>query len=369
MLKKFSINNYRCLAKIEVDFDSPQKPHLIIGKNGSGKSSFRDALNLIKGISRGTSVEQLLNPSDLWHQAENDTIVFLVETEIDETPARYSIGIRFEDGLAQVVGESFDANGHKVFHRTGREIEFWGVTAEKEVNLPIEIELQFPALPMLTPVAREAISAFRRYVERAWIIAPEPGNIEDTFGSGRAQPRVDCRHLPQQLFAAISFKETIEQDLLEILRADFEDLSNIEFRKVGTSQHQLFLHFAEGKTTYETPFRQLSDGQKCFFIAACLSAFASNNLVTYCFWDEPDNYLSLSELQRFMRRLKRLKHHMPILVASHHPETMRNFPDECIFILSRKFQTDPSTLTKVSKHDRIFDDIPAAIAHGELGFE
>jgi len=71
-------------------------------------------------------------------------------------------------------------------------------------------------------------------------------------------------------------------------------LEELEFRDIGGSRSQLFLRFSRD-TAYETPLSRLSDGQKCFFIAAVLSVFAEKELVPFCFWDEPDNFLSLSE--------------------------------------------------------------------------
>jgi len=145
------------------------------------------------------------------------------------------------------------------------------------------------------------------------------------------------------------------------------DLEELEFRDIGGSRSQLFLRFSRD-TAYETPLSRLFDGQKCFFIAAVLSVFAEKELVPFRFWDEPDNFLSLSEVQQFIRHLRRLKHRMPMILASHHPETIQCVPSDSILVLKRDFQTEKTTVRRADEFERSFNDLADAVAHGELGF-
>ncbi len=82
-------------------------------------------------------------------------------------------------------------------------------------------------------------------------------------------------------------------------------------------------------------FQDLSDGEKCFFL--CAVVLATNKYrPLFCFWDEPDNYLSISEVGHFITSLRRSfknKNGGQILVTSHNPEAIRKFSNENTFVL------------------------------------
>ena len=76
------------------------------------------------------------------------------------------------------------------------------------------------------------------------------------------------------------------------------------------------------------PFASLSDGEKCFFICAVVIAADKAYGPVFCFWDEPDNYLSLSEVGQFVMALRQsFQNRGQLLTTSHNPEAMRKYSD------------------------------------------
>jgi predicted ATPase len=65
MMRRFYIHNFRCLE----NFELPVPGHssvLLIGKNGSGKTTVGLALEILQRIARGTNrVDDLVKPKDL----------------------------------------------------------------------------------------------------------------------------------------------------------------------------------------------------------------------------------------------------------------------------------------------------------------
>jgi ABC-type Mn2+/Zn2+ transport system ATPase subunit len=66
---------------------------LLIGNNGSGKSTVGSALKILQKISRGTNrLVDLMQPSDLGHIRSDAPVHFEIELELDGSIYLYTIG-------------------------------------------------------------------------------------------------------------------------------------------------------------------------------------------------------------------------------------------------------------------------------------
>ncbi len=88
------------------------------------------------------------------------------------------------------------------------------------------------------------------------------------------------------------------------LRQVMPDLRSIQNRTIGEDAHSLSIQFANDQGSFNVPFADLSDGEKCFMICALVLAANEVSRNLFCFWDEPDNYLAL-EVQQFVMDLRR----------------------------------------------------------------
>jgi ABC-type sugar transport system ATPase subunit len=69
-----------------------------------------------------------------------------------------------------------------------------------------------------------------------------------------------------------------------------------------------------------------------------------------CFWDEPDTYLSLSEVGHFVVALRKaFQSSGQFIATSHNPEAIRRFSDENTVYLSRKSHLEPTVARKLSE--------------------
>jgi hypothetical protein len=63
----------------------------------------------------------------------------------------------------------------------------------------------------------------------------------------------------------------------------------------------------------------------------------------FCFWDEPDNYLSLAEVGHFVLTLRRaFEAQGQIVMTSHNEEAIRKFSNENTWVLGRKSHLEPT---------------------------
>lgn len=85
------------------------------------------------------------------------------------------------------------------------------------------------------------------------------------------------------------------------------------------------MRFKAGNAQHRLDFDALSDGEKCFFLCGVVLAAHQSYGPLFAFWDEPDNYLSLSEVSHFVMALRRGFFHQgggQIWMTSHNEEAV-----------------------------------------------
>lgn len=111
MFKRIYVHNFRCLE----NFDLPvgdKSSALLIGKNGTGKSTLSFALALLQKLARGTNrVGQLVKPRDFFLGRTDAPMRFEVDVELGGQLYQYSLA------LLRVLHEQLLVAGQPVFSR------------------------------------------------------------------------------------------------------------------------------------------------------------------------------------------------------------------------------------------------------------
>lgn len=148
------------------------------------------------------------------------------------------------------------------------------------------------------------------------------------------------------------------------------DIKDFQNDSVGEDSKSIIVRFEERNANLSVHFKDLSDGEKCFFLCAVALAAYDFYGPLFCFWDEPDNYLSLSEVGHLVMSLRgRFGNSGQILITSHNPEAIRKFSDDNTFILARKSHLGPTQPPKLLRDIPIRGDRVDALIRGDLGNE
>lgn len=145
---------------------------------------------------------------------------------------------------------------------------------------------------------------------------------------------------------------------------DFKDVKN-----PSTSQEhrRISVQFSTTQGSLSLPFADLSDGEKCFIICAVVLAAQKAYGPIVCFWDEPDNYLALSEVGHFVMALRKaFKSGGQFIATSHNPEVIRKFSDENTLLLFRNSHLEPTQVRPISEIQIKGDLIETLILGDEL---
>ena len=123
-MRRLYVHNFRCLENFELPV-SGQSSLLLIGKNGSGKTTVGFALEVLQKIARGTNrVGELVRPEDLSRGRADVPMRFEIEVELEAQTYGYSIAFEFPTGFKElrVLEEKLTVGGKPVYSRELAEV-------------------------------------------------------------------------------------------------------------------------------------------------------------------------------------------------------------------------------------------------------
>lgn len=346
MLQRLYVNNYRCLENFELNLkDMPSA--LLIGKNGSGKSTIVNVFEIFQKIGRGvTRVDQLISFDDF-------------------TNSRFDVPIRFE---IEVLLEDFIYKYHLAFELLNNTKKF-GVFEEKlliaeqlkysvidgkgqvyvnQKTATILVDIEYVSLARSFTEA----SIFKSWLAQMIILAPIPSLITGESAGETLELKRDGSNFGQWISGVLSRYPAAYSQIDKYLREVMPDIQDFLNEQIGRNAKSMIVRFEANHASLSVDFQDLSDGEKCFFLCAVVLAANKYYGPLFCFWDEPDNYLSLSEIGHFVTSLRRaFKNSGQILVTSHNEEAIRKFSDENTFVLDRKSHLEPTLI-------RLLSDLP-----------
>lgn len=198
------------------------------------------------------------------------------------------------------------------------------------------------------------------------ILSPTPSGITGESSEKTLEIKRDASNFADWFTGLLDLYPAAYTPIENCLREVIPDIQDIQNKPVGENAKSMVIQFEADKANLKLDFDDLSDGEKCFFLCAMVVAANKYYGPVFCFWDEPDNYLSLPEVGHFIMALRRsFRESGQILLTSHNEETIRKFPNENIFALDRKSHLEPTLIRLLS--DISFEGSPAeALIRGEI---
>ena len=315
MIERFYADNFRCLTNFELELD---QLNLFLGPNGSGKTSVFDALRKIRNLTvRGARIEDEFPQRDLsFLRSDNHVQQFELEIVVNQEMYEYMLKVEhnldrnrmwiaqeilrhdkkplfvFEKGIARLYRDNYGRESSYQFDLTRSGIGFLHAHPDNKKLTRFKTELTNAAIvspcpPLFMSETRtitRAEGAFldplmQNFVEWYWSVAQK--NIGSVV----------------RLF----------EELKEVLPG-FESLGMVES---GESTRVLKAAF-HGRTgdhrLNRYSFGQLSDGQRFLVALYSLLCLVDDDRLAEghrrsLFIDEPDNYLSLREVQPWLAQV------------------------------------------------------------------
>lgn len=348
MLQRLYVHNFRCFENFEFK-PQDQNSTLLLGKNGSGKSTVREVLAIFQAIGRGKArIGELVRPADCSLGHTDIPIRFELEIKLHERSYIYSLVLelpmRFRE--LRVQHERLVVDGQEIFKREMAEVTVSRRPQGREDGV-FAMDWHLAALPVVQDAqAASDLQSLREWMASMVLLAPIPQQMSDEALGKNTAINESASNLADWLADLLESYPAAYTEVMEYLQTVIPDLASFRFERLGRDSRALMVQFRQDQINHELPFSALSDGEKCFFLSAVLLAANKVAGPLFAFWDEPDNYLAAHEVNQFVVALKRsfLRSKGQIVTSSHNPQAILCFSEDTTWVMGRRSHLEPSLI-------------------------
>lgn len=350
MIRRLYVHNFRCLNNFDLSIGDKASA-LLIGANGSGKTTISRALEILQKIARGTNrVGELVKPSELNRTLLDSPFRLSIQVELESGVFDYELALDLPPGFRElrVREEKLACNGAPLFSR-----ETASVRLGRSTNAAAEFRIDWHLIAL--PIVQERsgddpLSIFKKWLGRMLILRPIPGLMTGDSNEETLYPSVDVSNFAAWFSGLLAEAPAAYTRIDSYLKQVMSDLKDLQNPTTGKDSRSLTVNFSSEMGSIPIPFGDLSDGEKCFMVCSLVLAAKEAYPSTFCFWDEPDSYLALSEVGHFVIALRSaFKTGGQLIVTSHNPEAIRKFSEDNTFFLHRKSHLEPTLIHPVSE--------------------
>ena len=348
MLTRVYIDNFRSFVNFEY---TPAKKQLLLGANGSGKSSLLDAIRYIKRFVEGSENPFLQSTRTRWQ--DRPLQVIEVGALLDHQKYEYRVEIRFDSETTQpsVSVESLRVSEKPVFELANGEIRFFSSNSNQSTALPLETSKSALHLSLLSN------SHVRRFVE--WLqtihcfrIDEYPSAMNESSDREERQPHDELENLAAWYRHLVQAFPDENIGFLQSLREALDGFQTLRFSSDEDGIKNLRADFtASTRQKVNYSLSELSEGQRCLIALYMILHFLILKGHTV-FIDEPDNFVALREIQPWLLKAEEAVEDRDgqLILVSHHPEILnqwasthglRFFREDNGHVRTEKFKSDP----------------------------
>jgi len=324
MITRVYLDNFRCFSNFELEAN---RTNLLIGANGSGKSSFIDLITrLLALVLDGHGVEALFPADDLTRWDERLRQRFELDARIGDASYRYTVVVEHDRGGSQasLKEERVSCDERTLFAYADGVVRLHNNRGEERTSFPFRGVRSFLAQIEERPETTD-LKSFLDHLRCIHVQKLNPIDIASISHEENQTLAIDganfaswYRHIAQERAADL-------QGLFDNLRKVIPGFRALSLKGAGKQgrTRDLVAELASPDTEpYEIDFDAISDGQRALIILYTL-LIAPNGGAQVLLIDEPENYVGLAEIQPWLVQLDdALGDEGQLFVISHHPEAI-----------------------------------------------
>lgn len=316
MIRRLYVDNFRCLVNFEF---KPDRVNVILGKNGSGKSTLFDALRAIGVLLNGASIQSILPPETLpwWDTRRAQTFELTIDDPAGAAAFSYRVVIRHTDEEApKIVEERLSQGAQTLLSFENGSLDLAGV----EKGIPFDGKQSVLALGL----GRDpALARFRASVVGVLVFRLNPWAFETLAREEQRGLMVNGANLVAYLRswsqsapkAFLKWRDTVLEGMPQ--------LEDIQLRELVPGSRILVGVRHVGNRETLLSLDSFSEGERALLALHAVSGLSSPGRVIAL--DEPDNFLSPSEVQPVLRSFTvevSDESRAQLLIVTHHPESI-----------------------------------------------
>ncbi len=322
-LERLFVHNYRCFENFEL---RPEGRSLLLGYNGTGKTSIFDVLAAIQDmIVWNKDASEVFPKHTLGLPTGSLEQRFEIDVASEWGMFRYALHVSHDDlrNASRIVSEKITLDGNPLYVYADGDVQLY-----RDNHTPAKDSFSFSPrrsfLASLEPKpTNKRITWLKEFMGGIWILRFNPAQMSGAaFADDGFLARdvsnfgVFCRNL-------LTDDPDSVQRAKELLEGVLDGFESIRTQQAGRSRVLVVKWRYPGREPYELDFDLLSDGQKVL-IALYVVLFGIARRATVLCLDEPDNFVSIREIQPLLVELSNISDDTGLqpLIISHSSEVI-----------------------------------------------
>ncbi len=323
MIRRIAIDNYRCFTNFEFE---PGRVNLLLGANGTGKSSFLDAITgLVDLIRQGEEIGEAFPTSALTRWDKRDLQRFELEVEGNGGRYRYVLVVRHDRKRerAEIERERVTFEGKTLFAFEESTVHLHRNDGSKGTEFPARGSRSFLA-QIEDRAETRTLMWFLDYLTEVWTLRLDVSNIMGISAEEEQSLAQDGSNFGSWYRDFAQEHPERLAPLWDALKTAIPGFEVLRLTSAGGRGRirDLMVKMLAGGVTYDLEIEELSDGQRGLLVLyTLLEGFDPS---TGCLLlDEPEAHVGLGEIQPWLVALdERMGDQGQVFVASHHPEVV-----------------------------------------------
>ena len=315
MLTRIYIDNYKCFKEFEY---RPERLQLILGANGSGKTSFLEALlSLQQLVVQGRPAGEVFKWNERTRWESKLKQHFELDIRLKGVEYRYSLEVHWLKGATDSpkVCESLKVNGKLLFTFEAGQVTMSNGPRTPQVRYGVD-----PGRSALSTMPRDSgspdITSALAWFGSFYCFRPNPTEAPTISRNETDYPSRDL-HDFADWYRRLEHQGSTEE-LRQSLTKAIEGFKKLLLVPISQDSFTLNVEFSNG-ASYN--FNELSDGQRSLvYLYTILHVIIEKGKTVIL--DEPENFLALSEIQPWLNHadMAAEDHGGQLLLISHSPK-------------------------------------------------
>jgi predicted ATPase len=324
MIKEIYIDNFKCLSDFRI---KPKEFQLWLGDNGTGKTSVFEVLRNLQLLLQGKHLEDIFKASSrtAWDQRTRQTIG--VSMILNDESYDYNLTIEYADDLrkARIEREELKWKGSIFYFFDGREAHLYRVnqsTQQPEEGTSFPADWSRSAIHTIAERQdNQPLLRFREAVFSWLLIHPIPHVVKQEAETETRILEEHAENFAEWYRYVLQEEPGIGYKAKEMLKDVLPGFDQVKMREAGDVRRVTAVFRINDKDR-EFDFSTLSDGQQQLIVLYTILAALESGVFSTLFIDEPDNFVSLREIQPWLGGLQDIceEEGKQAIIVSHHPE-------------------------------------------------